>query len=243
VNSDPINTIICRIALLTALLAAPTGCGSDTGTGNLAITAYGEDFIESGIPAAELSDGWAIAYDTFDVTLADISIGRVTLAGPVTVDLTKASNGKGQTLTTQSAPADDYTGGAYSVTRVHVAATATKGDVTKSFDWTIERTTRYTKCDAVVTVPKDGTGAFQVTIHADHLLYDSVVAEDPGLGFGAYAAADTNDDGVISKAEVEAAGIGAFDPGNEPLTTLWQFVEALSRTLGHANGEGHCEPQ
>ena len=72
-----------RLALLSAAAVAISGCADDAGTGTLAITAYGEEFIEEGIPADKLSDGWAIAYDKFEVTLSAIATRSAKPTGPV----------------------------------------------------------------------------------------------------------------------------------------------------------------
>jgi hypothetical protein len=228
-----------RYALLAAGLTA-SACADDAGTGTLAITVYGEAFIEEGIPAEAVKDGWRIDFDRFDVTLSDIALGGVTLAGPVTVDLSGATKELGQELVRGSVPAGDHVGGGYTVYKVKVVGKASKASVEKTFDWTFETAVTYRDCEAVVSVPKDGVGTFQLTIHADHYLYDSLVSEEPTVAFDAIAAADADEDGVITQAELAATGIGSFDPGNAAIDDLWEWLVALNATLGHANGEGHC---
>ncbi|MCA9554630.1 MAG: hypothetical protein KC933_31635 [Myxococcales bacterium] len=66
---------------LSCVLLAPlalAACGG--GTGNLAFTTYGEDFIEVGIPAAPspddegVVDGWSVRYDKFLIVLSDLEV-------------------------------------------------------------------------------------------------------------------------------------------------------------------------
>ncbi len=46
---------------------------------------------------------------------------------------------------------------------------------------------------------------------------------------------------MLTRAELEAAGIGAYDPGNADVDDLWAWLVAQSATLGHVDGEGHCD--
>ena len=108
-------------------------------------------------------------------------------------------------------------------------------------DWTFTSSTRYSGCEANISLADGATASFELTIHADHLLYDSLVSSEPALRFDHYAAADADDDGVISQAELELASVGALDVGNTGVETLWGYLEAQITTLGHANGEGHCD--
>ena len=80
-----------------------------------------------------------------------------------------------------------------------------------------------------------------MTVHADHLFYDSLVSEEPELRFDALAAADTDMNDQITEAELAAAGVGSYDVGNEDVDDLWSWLVAHSRTLGHVDGEGHCD--
>ncbi|WP_437973552.1 hypothetical protein WMF11_32720 [Sorangium sp. So ce295] len=78
--------------------AALAGCGDDgaSGTGNVAFSTWGEDYIEQEIPAADLADGWSIQYEKFlfvvrNVTIADRE-GNVgaRMQGSILFDHTKA---------------------------------------------------------------------------------------------------------------------------------------------------------
>jgi hypothetical protein len=62
------------------------------------------------------------------------------------------------------------------------------------------------------------------------------------MRFEELALADADSDGEITQAELEAAPVpGAFDTGNDEVANLWAFLVAQSRTLGHVDGEGHCD--
>lgn len=133
---------------------------------------------------------------------------------------------------------------------VHVAGAATSGTHTVSFAWGFAESTSFTDChsdehgDGVV-VPDGGTETVQFTIHGDHLFYDDLQSEDPSLCFQAIADADDGD-GNVTLEELEAVDltslpIGTYGTGGDgSIVNLRQFVEALTHTLVHYRGEGHC---
>ena len=231
------------LTLLTLALLG-TGCASDESHGTIIVTAYGESYIEDGIPSSVLDDGWSLDFDHFKVTIDDVLVGEAELTDIKAVDLTKSSAGDGQELGAVLVAAGDHTDASFAITQVEVEGQATKKDVTKTFHWIFKQTTNYTECDAITTVKDGGTATFQVTVHADHLLFDSIVSSDPAVLFGPLAAADTDDDGEITQQELEQTDIGDYDPGSEDgVDDLWTYLTALSRTVGHVNGEGHCHAQ
>lgn len=234
------GSVWCALGLL-----ALSACGDDPqagGTGTLEVTSYGEAFIEEGIPASEVSDGWGVKFTSFEVQISDIHLDGVRLDDPGPINLVQPSNGEGQVLGSLELPAGNYGDGGFTIRSVHVVGTATKGEESKRFDWTFDQPVSYHGCETTTEIPKDGSGVFQITVHADHLFYDSLVSEEPALGFGALAAVDTGD-GVISREELALAGIGGFDPGNEDVNDLWSWLNALVATLGHVDGEGHCHAE
>ena len=237
---------LSRIALACALLGV-MGCSDEDepgggGQGSVSVTAYGEAFIEEGIPASELADGWAISFDTFTVSVSDVVIGGKTMPASDPVELTAASNGQGKVLATALVPAGEHTGSSFVISRVVLSGEATKDGVTKTFAWTFDQSTHYGACSTTTSVVNAQAATFQITVHADHLFYDSLVSEEPDLRFQAFADADTDGDHAITQAELEAAGVGAYDVGSAgDVTSLWGFLVAQSRTLGHVDGEGHCE--
>jgi hypothetical protein len=90
----------------------------------------------------------------------------------------------------------------------------------------------------------------QSTIHADHLFYDDAVSPEPAVAFQIIADADTDADGIVTMAELDAKSILAetryqvgsnTTPDGDPIENLRQYIELQATTLGHINGEGHCE--
>ena len=229
-------------ALLAAALLLPTACGDDDGEqGEVAVTAYGESVIEEGIPAEEVGDGWAVSFERFVVTVDSVVVGGAAVPVARSIDLAQGSGGAGHRLGSAAVAAGAHGDSSYVVERVEVQGAATRDGATKTFRWVFDSPTHYTACETTTTVPAGGEATFQITIHADHFLYDSLVSEDPQVLFGALAGADADGDGVITRAELEATDIGGYDPGNEDISNLWSWLVAQSRTLGHVDGEGHCE--
>ena len=229
--------------MLGLVASAAVACGGDDDeNGNVNVTAYGEEYVEEGIKAGDVDDGWEIKFDSFIVTFQDVKVGNKTFTGPKAVELAKKSDGKGF----QVARLEDVDGGEqknpqYTITGITVQGGASKNDVTKTFDWVFTDKVKYSDCDAKVDVKADDSASLQLTIHSDHLFGDSLVAENPKLLFGPLAAADADDDGVITINELKDAGIGAYDPGNQDIKNLWDFMRAQAENIGHVNGEGHCK--
>ena len=91
-----------------------------------------------------------------------------------------------------------------------------------------------------------GTATIQLTIHSDHLFYDSAVSSDPVLRFAEIALADADGDDAVTQAELAAFslntlathGVGSLDIDN-----MWDYIHHMTTTLGHIDGEGHCDMQ
>lgn len=235
---------VWRLASIFGVLICATGC---TGEGDVTVTAYGEALIEEGIGADQFSDGWSVTFDRFLVSLRDIRLAGRSVAA-AQVDLVTPSAGRGQVLDTFRVDEGDYAGASFTIERLEVEGTAIKAagtadEATKSFAWTFEEVVAYEDCDTEIKVSADHTSEFQITIHADHLFRDSLVAEEPALVFQPFADADSdrNADGVIeTDGELWEAGIGSLDPGNETAPELWTWLILAARSIGHANGEAHC---
>ncbi|HSC83833.1 MAG TPA: hypothetical protein VLC30_09485, partial [Pseudomonas sp.] len=157
-------------------------------------------------------------------------------ADPGTFDLTEPSGGEGQVVGAIEVPESEQAGDAvYVIERIEVDGSGSKDGVTKRFSWAFDAELEHSECEG-----KEG-GVFQATVRADHFFYDSLAAAEPALRFEAIAAADSDDDGDVSVSELEEADIGDYDPGSGGGTeNLWQYLEAAAKTVGHANGEGHC---
>lgn len=226
----------CMFTLACACIAASCAAGE----GEVEVRTWGEAFIEDGIPADELADGWAIEFGRFEVELRDVSIAGASVEDPDPIDLAQASEGRGQLIGRAAVPAGDHEDAAFTIVRVQLEGSAEQGGVVKTFAWTFDTPVAYMDCETLTEVPRNGVGELQITVHADHLFYDSLVSEEPALRFDAIAAADTDNDGEVSMAELMATDIGAYDPGNLAIDDLWSFLAAQAQTMGHVDGEGHC---
>jgi hypothetical protein len=131
---------------------------------------------------------------------------------------------------------------------IYFEGTATKGSETKSFAWGFSTSTTYDSClPQKPALQGGGTTSFQMTIHADHFFYDDLENPEAKVRFDALANADADKDGKITLEELanvkgaDFAGLSDYGVGRfSSVTDLRAFVEHLSRTLGHIDGEGHC---
>lgn len=274
---------ILIMSLLVAVSASFVACSDDEDEpveGEPATSkfyAYGEPFIEDGIPASAFADGWAITFSEFVITVNDAGIKGAgpwseTSATALYVDVAKAGNeaanpgtAVGTVATTTNKTYDEafYTIAPATVgnnvnaadatvtemqaagASVLVRGTATKGDSSINFDWALNSSSTYNPCEiqGFSPVASEETRV-ELTIHGDHLFYDSLSSEDPDLIFQAYADADANADGTVTIGELEAVQVidTNFNAGGaDDVKTLLDFVTFQSTTLGHINGEGHCE--
>ncbi len=106
--------------------------------------------------------------------------------------------------------------------------------------------TTYVNCETDQKLEDGGQATSQITIHADHLFYDDLVSDDPNVAFDLVASADTDGDGNVTEAELAALDISGEDRyqvGDLPVTDLWGFISAQTKTLGHIDGEGHCDTE
>lgn len=218
-----------------------SSCTSGNGEGAVRATMYGEEFIEQGIPEDAFDDGWSVEFDRFSVEVSGVHVGALPIETEGSKDLTRASDGEGQELGVAEAAAGELVDSGYTIERMVVSGRAKKGSTEKTFRWTFDGPTRYEECEPKTRVEPGETATFQITIHADHLFYDSLVSGDPKLLFQPLADADLDDDGEITEQELAGADIGAYDPGSEGgVDDLWTWLVRLSATVGHADGEGHC---
>ncbi len=265
-------------------LATLVACGSDDGedgSGSATFSAWGEEFIEQGIPAEELEDGWSVKFEQFLISLGGISVhdraGKGSeLAGNWLLDLVQPGPHELGTLDLtakawplvgyavrpvgssteahESATDDDLElmqKGGYSV---YVSGTATLDDVTKTFAWGFTNGTEYSDCVSEIDgkevegiiVPNGGDAKVQLTIHGDHFFYDDLASADAVPRFAPIAAADANDDGEVTLDELDAVALveieeGTYGTGSAShIDDLGAFVRALTRSIGHFRGEGHC---
>ncbi len=279
---------LATLAILASLTAA---CNDDVadeaGSGTAQFTVYGEDFIEEGIPAEEVEDGWAITFDRFlivlgPITVADSTAGEgavlasrilfdMTAPGPHDVGTTGALEARAwdevgfdiapfgdDTEVDASASDEDAEWMEENGYAVYVEGSATREDVTKTFHWGFTGATEYRECVEVdeagedvrpgILVTNGGVTDVQITIHGDHFFYDDLTAANAVLRFDALALADDlgDADQEITREELDAVQLVDVDTGTygtgsaSDVNTLGDFVTALTTTLGHYQGEGHC---
>ena len=128
-----------------------------------------------------------------------------------------------------------------------VEGTATRGEVQKHFRWAFSNGGAYEAC--VLEAPATGTASVreihQLTLHFDHLFYDDLDGDRAQVAFDLIAAADVDGDGEVTQAELTAvplAGQARYQVGNRSdIADLGAFVAAQAQTIGHIDGEGHCD--
>lgn len=133
----------------------------------------------------------------------------------------------------------------------YMEGTASKGGVSYTFKWGFTTSTSYSQCHEKthgegIVIPSGGSATVEFTVHGDHLFYDDLQSSDPSLRFEAMAKADADADGEVTleelaKVDLTTLPAGQYGTGGSgSVKNLRQFVEALSRTLIHYQGEGHC---
>ncbi len=279
-----IQRLGARLATLTAIAAAVTACSSE-GSGDVALSIWGEEYIEEGIPAAEFEDGGSAVFTKFviaigTVTLADTAGGTSeTVAVDSAFDLVTPGPHAVGSLTDLAATTHDafdyHVVPASATTAAHASTSAadlqamvsegwsilvegtfTSGTDTKSFRWGFSEATHYAGCvdvssgqDLAGVVVVDGARSeAQLTIHGDHFFYDDLLSSDAKLRTEALALGDADMDGEVTLDELDAvtlaslsSELGPYGVAASDVNTLGAYVRAATRTLGHFNGEGHCE--
>jgi hypothetical protein len=148
-----------------------------------------------------------------------------------------------------------------------IAGTATDGTEEYSFDLRFEDfrviaeacVNGLDETDGLV-VPNNAVVNAQVTVHLDHLFFDTFATDEALLRFEPWAAV-AGEDGVITLEDLESQSLSdlrdrngdplldgegdpvLYDPGplSLPANNLREYVIAAATTTGHFNGEGHCD--
>ncbi len=250
---------------IVPLMFALAAC-SATGEGTLETRIYGEGFIEDGIPVEVFSDGWSITFSRFLVALDEVGTDDGEDPGRYLFDLTKKTSGEGQAvapvavgsgeqrLQYRVAPGGTATGGNASQAdrmlmldggyALFVEGTATNGAANIGFAWGLDTDTTYRECEVVESVPVDGSATTVITIHADHIFYDDLESTTPNVAFDLIAASDADADGVVTQAELLGRDLtteARYQVGSQHIDNLWDYMSALSQTVGHIDGEGECK--
>ncbi len=255
---------ITMSVLTLGLLAA--GCA---GNATWTVETWGEEYIEDEIPAADMADGASVVFDEFLVALSGVTlmdgngdavaavegqqIFDMVQAGPHAVGDAEVPATHYDRVDMTLSPASGATAGNADDEQVSfmndnglsiaVLGTAFLGADSYVFEWQFDTDTHYA-CEPDLTLSIGGEGVTELTIHGDHLFYGDLEDPDTDLGFTVLAAADADDDFEVTRAEMEAVDIAQTGYGvgqYSEVTDLWAFVEHLTRTLGHIDGEGHCQ--
>ncbi len=250
--------------LAVALVALLAGCQSQ-----IDLSIYGEAFVEEGIPAAEVSDGWRVEFEEFVVAVTDVRIdGEETLEldGTWVFDLARPSDGSGHHLASVPVGRGEYGALEYRFARpagevrgnatdaqvaraietgaaLLVEAVATRDDRTVRLSWAFPMDQGH-HCDVDLKARRESASA-EMTIHADHLLVDDL-AVDPEVAVSLIADADNDGDGVVTTAELAAVDITTqtrYQTDGVDIDNLHRYIGHLAGTMGHVNGEGDCAPE
>lgn len=246
-------------ATLVPLLAALAGCAPASWT----VQTWGEDFIEVEIPAADFEDGCAVAYDAFVVGFTTLALRDakgvdaaatsgpgaydLTIPGPTVIERLDAPPGHYDTVFVEIGVPNGEVGGNATLpagASVAVTGTLTCPSGTVTFDWAFDTVTDYACQPEGLTLGAGGAATSEITIHGDHLWYDSLIADDAVLRGELVRAADADADGVVTHAELAAVPIAptGLDIGPySDVATLDDYIALLTRTIGHIDGEGHCQ--
>lgn len=244
------------------------GCG---GEGSWSLEIWGEDYIAEGIPAEAFADGCEVTFERFQVVVADRALlsgdeeevgalggaevweltteAEPAVMGTVTVpadfyDRLRAAVRPDGSATAANVSADDVATLTAAGGSIRVAGGLTCGGTRVDFDWTFDTSTSYLCEPDALTVPKGGAATSQLTLHGDHLFYDDLESPDAAVRGEAIVAADTNSDGTVTQAELAAVSVPALGYGvgsQSDVSNLDQFIASLTRSLGHVDGEGHCQ--
>lgn len=143
--------------------------------------------------------------------------------------------------------------GGYSL---YVEGSATDGTTTKTFAWGFSEAVRYERCVDVgggqeidgLVVAAGATTSMQMTIHGDHFFYDDLQSGEAELRFQNLADADADGDGEVTLEELFDVPLANLPPDRGPygvgasnVDDLGGYLRAAVHTVGHFNGEGHCE--
>jgi hypothetical protein len=249
-------------ALALILLA---GCSPATWS----LETWGEEFIEEGIPAADFEDDCSVVFDHFLIAVSDPAlvggagspvselpshtVWDVARPGPHVIGTSQvpATTYSRVDVTVGPAVAGSVSGNtsdeeltlmADGPWSVHVAGELTCGASTVAFAWGFDTSTTYL-CEPEFTLASGGAASTQFTVHGDHLFYAGL--EDPEASVRGQALLDADDgDGDLTLTElrsVSLAALGDYDVGGaSDVEDLAAFVEFLTTTIGHVDGEGHC---
>jgi hypothetical protein len=224
-----------------------TACGS----GEWRVETWGEAYIEDEIPAADFADGCSATFDSFSVNLVESALldGNGEVVGQTAVGRFEMTTPGPQEVGVVSVPARFYDTARFVIapddgSSIDASGTVTCGSDSVTFDWSFSTDTTYA-CEPVgLTIPSGGTATTQLTVHGDHFFYDGLENPDAEVRGQAIVDADADEDGEVTMAELEAVDVAplGYSVGQySEVTNLGEFITFLTQTLGHVDGEGHCQ--
>ena len=267
-----IYVIVFLVLLFSTFVLVACDDDSEQGEGTLTVAVWGEEFIEQGIPAAEFADEFSVTFSKFLVVISNISVAEegstpaiaepaakvwdLTQAGPFpaisqvvdsgTYDHTAFTIAPSAAAISGNATTQDVQLMNTGVYSVYVEGSATNGATTKTFAWGFQTSTIYDPCHSLGVLPDGGAVEVQITVHGDHFFYDDAVSATPELRFNDIALADTDNSGDVTQAELLAYDITVlsnYNVGSLAIYNMWDYIAYMTATLGHIDGEGHCNTQ
>lgn len=239
---------------------ADDSTSASTSTGQLTLTANGEDFVRQGLVSR---DGWAIAFDHAYLTVTDVVASQSAqdshkqaaiafIDAPITVDLTGTATTEHPNpvpVITQSAKVGHYDALSWSIVPekgvsgtdhgLQLLGTATKADQTIRFDIHLDPAYRY-DCGEFIGdtrkgfVTADQETSIEMTIHLDHLFGDGESPADDEI--------NTKSLGFTPLAAIAESGQLSADMQTLKSTLSeadYATLASAIESLGHV-GEGHC---
>ncbi|MEL6136812.1 MAG: DUF4382 domain-containing protein [Cyanobacteria bacterium J06628_6] len=250
----------CLLGLASCGLTEPAA-QEPTDTGTLVVQANGEDFVRQGFTT---KDGWAVAFDTVEVTLDNISAYQAdpafdpdtaktitsaqapaTIVGPVTVDLAAGDESADPVLVGEV----ETVAGRYNALTWALAAadrpalvmvgTATRDGQTIPFNIAMDPALRFVCGDFVGEERKgfldpSSVASVEATFHFDHLFGDAELSPDDELNQGALGFAP-----FATLATSDGVSLTPEQLAAELPAADYQRLQSIFKGLGHV-GEGHC---
>lgn len=157
----------------TTIIATTLGLAACASPGSVAVSIWGEEFIEQKIPAADVEDGWEISFSKFLVVVGELEVASSD--GDVGAEFAKAKvfdvhqPGPTEVVRLENVLDRDWDAVSYAIApstspeagnasaedvermkangwSVYLEGTATKGAVTKTLKWGFTTNTLYEQC-------------------------------------------------------------------------------------------------
>lgn len=254
------------VVFVVSACGSISACGS---VGDVVVRANGAG--TDAVDAAFFADGANVAFDQFVVVVDGVDVGDGAFVGPAVVDVSAgaapvevgvvaglergeaavsaivAPSAAGAAVVAANVDADvvdAVTGAGFSLL---VRGSAVLDGAAKTFNWGFTTNTRYVDCAVATTVTAGAQTELQLTFHGDHLFLPTLDDDaEVGLRFAALAAADDNGDDAIDVDELAGVDLAdladGYDASADPsVVTLYDFLQAQTRTLLHLNGDNECD--